>query len=82
MDWQDVRVSEKEMAQYRPVFSTDPGPRYERALEAAHGILKKAADDWSEGNPEDPPTEEVLRKLLDVFIKAKFLRLPFGAGPT
>ena len=70
------------MAQYRGVYSTDPGPRYERAFEAAHAILRKAADEWSEGNPEDPPTEEILGQVLDIFIKSKFLRRPFGAGPT
>jgi len=70
------------MAQYRPVYASDPGPRYERATQSAYEILKRAADEWAKGDPEDPPTEAVLREILDVFVEEKFLRRPFGAGPT
>lgn len=70
------------MAQVRGVYANDPGPRYERALQDAHRLLRRAADEWAKGDPELPATEEVLTQILEVFMKAKFLRLPFGAGPT
>jgi hypothetical protein len=51
------------------------------ALEQAHRILYRAALDWIEGNPEEPATQRVLRQILDAFLRAKVLRLPYGMGP-
>lgn len=65
------------MAQYRPIISTDPGPRYERCVDEALNILRKAADEWALGSPEQPPTPEILTQILHVFEKEKFLRRPF-----
>jgi hypothetical protein len=70
------------MAQLRGEYDGDPGPRYERACREAHKLLKKAADAWAGGDPEDPPTEEVLQEILDLFIRRRLLRLPFGGGPA
>ena len=65
------------MAQYRAILSTDPGPRYERCVDEALIILRKAADEWALGSPEQPPTSEILAQILNVFEKEKFLRRPF-----
>lgn len=68
------------MAQARPVLTTDPGPRYTQCKEDAVGLLKKAANDWSKGDPSDPTAEEVLKNVLGLFIKERFLRPPNGAA--
>jgi hypothetical protein len=52
---------------------------YERCVQEAHRQLIEAADEWAAGNPEDPPTQEVLRSILDLFAKHGFLKPPFGA---
>ena len=65
------------MAQCRPILTSDPGPRYERCVEEALIILRKAADEWALGSPEQPPTSEILAQILNVFEKEKFLRRPF-----
>jgi hypothetical protein len=70
------------MAQARGLYTDDSGPRYERAFDKALALLRDSADQWAEGNPEVPPTEATLRRLLDIFVKEKFLRIPFGAGPS
>ena len=70
------------MAQYRPVLTTDPGPRFDACMDEANKLLRSAADDWAKGNPEDPPTDSVLARVLDVFAKEKFLKRPYGKGPT
>jgi hypothetical protein len=65
------------MAQCRSTLSSDPGPRYERCKDEALIILRKAADDWALGDPEQPPTSEVLKQILLIFEKQKFLHRPF-----
>jgi hypothetical protein len=40
-------------------------------------VLRKAADEWALGNPEQPPSPEVLEKILRIFEKERFLRRPF-----
>jgi len=70
------------MAQIRPNLTTDPGPRFDRCMEDARRLLRTAADNWAQGNPEEPPTEEVLNKIVDVFANEKFLKRPYGIGPT
>lgn len=62
------------MAQVRPVLSTDPAPRYERCVDEALVVLRKAADEWALGSPEQPPAPEVLKQILGIFVKEKFLR--------
>jgi hypothetical protein len=52
------------------------------ALEEAHRALHRAALEWALGNPEDPPTEDVLRQVLARFIHTRVLRPPFGARPS
>jgi hypothetical protein len=64
------------MAQFRGVYSDDPGPTYERAIREAHKLLKKAADRWATGHPEEPVTQEVLAQILELFRKRRFFRLP------
>ena len=65
------------MAQAKPRLSTDPGPQFEEATREALEALRRAADEWAEGNPEQPATEEVLRRVLQPFFDRKFLRRPF-----
>jgi len=65
------------MAQVRPILTTDPGPRYECCVDEALIVLRKAADEWAFGNPEQPLTPEVLNQILRIFEKEKFLRRPF-----
>jgi hypothetical protein len=69
------------MAQYQ-----DPGGRHKHLVvnfedceREALLLLIKAADEWAEGNPEQPPTKEVLDNVLHVFAKRGFLRRPYGA---
>ena len=62
------------MAQVQPKLSSDPGPRFERCVAAAHAILRKAADEWAFGHPEQPPTREVLEQIIRVFEHEHFLR--------
>ena len=70
------------MAQYRPVLTTDPGPQFESCRADALRLLTKAADEWAKGDPSDPDPEKVLDEILRIFLAKKFLRIPFGAGPT
>jgi hypothetical protein len=65
------------MAQAKPRLTSDPGPRFERCQAEALQILKRAADEWAEGHPEQPATEDILRDILRVFEREKFLRRPF-----
>ena len=64
------------MAQAKPTLSSDPGPRFQACRDAALELLRKAADEWAEGHPEEPPTERVLTNILRIFEKEKFLRRP------
>jgi hypothetical protein len=70
------------MAQFRPVYANDPGPRFEQCMDEAQALMRRAADEWAHGDPENPPTERVLAEILQVFARDKFLKRPFGAGPT
>ncbi len=63
--------------QYQPLLSSDPGPRFDRCREDALNILRKASDEWALGHPEQPPTEEILEKIIRIFEKEKFLRRGF-----
>lgn len=67
------------MAQARPTLTTDPGPRFTQCKEEAMKLLDKAAIEWSKGDPSNPTTEDVLKGVLAVFIKERFLRPPNGA---
>jgi hypothetical protein len=68
------------MAQAKPTLTTDPGPQYSQCKDEAVKLLDKAAIEWSKGDPTDPSAEEVLKSVLAVFIKERFLRPPNGAG--
>jgi hypothetical protein len=70
------------MAQFRPVLTTDPGPRFDACLYEADRLLRKAADEWAKGNPENPSTKDVLNQVLNIFAEEKFLKRPYGKGPT
>ena len=65
------------MAQSLPLYSTDPGPRFQRCVEQAHAILRKAADEWALGHPEQPPTKQVLEEVLRIFEHEHFLKRGF-----
>jgi hypothetical protein len=58
-------------------LSSDPEARYVACFEEAQKLLKEASDLWAMGNPEDPPTERVLDRLLEPFKREKFLRQPW-----
>lgn len=59
-------------------LDSDPGSRFERCVEASHAILRQAADEWALGNPEQPPTREVLEKIIRIFEHEHFLRRGLG----
>jgi hypothetical protein len=62
------------MAQVRGRYSNDPGPRFQQCVEDAQAVLRSAADQWALGQPEDPPTAEVLEQILRIFEHQQFLR--------
>jgi hypothetical protein len=57
-------------------LTSDPSYRFVVCFEDAHKILRRAADLWALGDPEKPPTAEILSQVLDIFEKVKFLRRP------
>jgi hypothetical protein len=57
-------------------LTSDPSYRFVTCFDNALKILRAAADQWAKGDPEKPPTPEMLSDLLDVFEKAGFLRRP------
>jgi len=59
-------------------MSSDPGPRFERCVDESLTILRKAADEWALGNPEQPPTKEVLEQILRIFEHEHFLKRGLG----
>lgn len=65
------------MAQSKPTLSTDAGPQYEQAEREALDVLRRAADAWAKGDPEDPETALVLRRVLEPFLRRRFMRRPF-----
>jgi hypothetical protein len=66
------------MAQAQPILTSDPGPRFERCVAEAHAILRKAADEWALGHPEQPPTKQVLEQIIRVFEHEHFLKRGLG----
>ena len=54
--------------------------RFDDCLRDAHRLLMQAADEWAEGNPEEPPTMKVLNDILDVFVDRKLLTRPYGSN--
>jgi hypothetical protein len=68
------------MAQFRPLLTSDPGPRFEQCKEAALRLLDRAAVGWGEGDPSDPDPKVVLEQIIDIFVQEHFLRRPGGAG--
>lgn len=59
-------------------MGSDPGPRFQSCVEASLAILRKAADEWALGNPEQPPTKEVLEQIIRIFEHEHFLKRGFG----
>ena len=47
-------------------------------MDEAHSILRKAADQWALGHPEQPPTKDVLEQIIRVFEHEHFLRRGLG----
>ena len=66
------------MAQFQPIYASDPGPRFQRCFDEAQARLRKAADEWALGHPEQPPTHEVLEDILRIFEHEHFLKRGFG----
>jgi hypothetical protein len=56
----------------------DPGARFERCVDESLAILRKAADEWALGHPEQPPSSEVLEQIIRVFEREHFLRRGLG----
>jgi hypothetical protein len=54
----------------------DPSYRFFDRFEDARKLLSRAADQWALGDPEKPPSAEILSQVLDIFEKARFLRRP------
>ena len=67
------------MAHAKPTLTTDPGPRYTQCKEDAVKLLDRATIEWSRGDPSNPSVEEVLKSVLELFIKERFLKPPNGA---
>ena len=61
-------------------LSSDPGPRYEQCVERARAVLRKAADQWALGHPEQPPTAEVLEEIIQIFERERFLHRGYHGG--
>jgi hypothetical protein len=59
--------------------SRSPASRFQRCLEKAQACLRDAADRWSEGDPEEPSTLEVLVVVLQHFAREDFLYFPSEA---
>jgi hypothetical protein len=59
-------------------WDSDPGPRFERCVDASLVILREAADQWALGNPEQPPTREVLEQIIRIFEHEHFLKRGLG----
>jgi hypothetical protein len=59
-------------------MDSDPGPRFERCMDKSLAALRKAADEWALGNPEQPPTKEVLEEIIRTFEHEHFLRRGLG----
>jgi len=57
-------------------LTCDPSHRFVVCFEDAYKLLKQAADQWALGDPEKPPTAEILSQLLDVFERGRFLWRP------
>jgi hypothetical protein len=68
------------MAQAKPRLTTDPGPRFERCVDDALAILRKAADQWALGDPEQPPTPEIVEQIIRVFEREGFLHRGYHGG--
>jgi hypothetical protein len=66
------------MAQVRALYSSDPGPRFQQCVDEAQAVLRAAADRWALGQPEDPPTTEVLEAILFIFEHQHFLGRGFA----
>jgi hypothetical protein len=58
-------------------LSSDPGPQYDETFREAIELLQKAADQWALGHPEEPPTSDVLKEILELFRKKGFLKRPY-----
>jgi hypothetical protein len=65
------------MAQAKPTLSSDVGPRFEEATREALEALRRAGNEWAQGDPEQPPSAETLKQILQPFFDRKFLRRPF-----
>lgn len=66
------------MAQVKPRLSSDPGPQFEDATREALDELRRAADQWAGGDPEQPASTDVLTRVLKPYFDRKFLRRPYG----
>ena len=53
---------------------SDYPARYQRCVDEALHVLRKAADQWALGHPEQPPTPEVLEQIIRVFERGRFLQ--------
>ena len=54
--------------------------KFARCLDNARALLRDAADVWALGDPEEPPTLDVLLTILQAFAKEGFLFFPTEAG--
>ena len=59
-------------------MDSDPGARFERCVDTSLVILRKAADEWALGNPEQPPIKEVLERIVRTFEQEHFLKRGLG----
>jgi hypothetical protein len=71
-------LAKRTMAQHQSLHSGDPGSRFDRCRDQAHDLLRKAADQWTLGHPEEPPTRGVLEQILRIFEREHFLRRGFN----
>ena len=64
------------MAQIGTPAGRDPD-KFHDCFQLAQALLRRSADLWAHGDPEDPPTEEVLKKILKIFEDQRFVRRPW-----
>jgi hypothetical protein len=51
--------------------------RYHLCFDLALEYLKKCSDSWAHGDPEEPPTDLVLKEILKIFERERLLRKPW-----
>jgi len=66
------------MAQYSTPRWVTTNTSFANCRSEALQKLRMFADEWSQGNPEEPQTEQALEELISIIDKWKFLKHPYN----